>query len=192
MVTEQEQLYNLRRLHIMNSMLMNKVLLNQLNENDIAALRDNSKVMNKVHNRILEDTKDVVDGVMFPLEGVSSYSIGYSKYPTNCINVNNPYLFLRSLVHSAYMVWVFSEEQLVKAQGMVNAYEDNKELQVPMALANLYADILLKHFTKDYDDIYSTDTEKDYMRSELWDMYPDGAYYLRDENSIYYNCWRKD
>jgi len=70
---------------------------------------------------------------------------------------------------------------------MVSAHEANKEVQAPMeSLAHLYADILLKHFAKDYDDIYNADTEKEYMHNELWNMYPDGAYYLRDENSIYY------
>ena len=177
----------------MNNMLMNKVLLNQLNEKDLAALRENSTVMNKVHNRMLEDTKDVVDGVMFPLEGVDDYSISYSKEPTNHIDVNNPYLFICSLVHSAYMVWVFSEKQLAKAQDIVSAYASNKESLFSMnSLAQLYANILMNHFAKDYDDIYSTDAENDYMHSELWDMYPDGAYYLRDENSIYYNCLEKD
>lgn len=177
----------------MNTKFMNKVLLNQLTETDLVALQDNSTVMNKVHNHMLEDTKDVVDGVMFPLEGVNSYSISYSKEYDNYINVGNSYLFLRSLVHSAYMVWVFSDEQLGKAQEMVRAYEANKESLLPMySLAHLYVHILLKHFTKDFDDIYSTDAENDYMHSELWNMYPDGAYYLRDENSIYYYSLKKD
>jgi len=177
----------------MNTKFMNKVLLNQLTDADRDALRENPKVMNRLHNRMLEDTNDVVDSVMYPLEGVNKYSIGYSKYSTNYINVDNPYLFLRSLLHSAYMVWVFSDEQMSKAQDTVNAYEANKELPVPMdSLAYEYANILLKHFTKDYDDIYSTAAENDYMRSELWDMYPDGAFYSRSENSIYYNCLGKD
>lgn len=171
----------------MNTMFMNKVLLNQLSETDLIALRDNSTVMDKVHNHMLEDTNDVVDGVMFPLEGVNGYSVEYSKYPNNYINVDNPYLFLRSLVHSAYMVWVFSEEQLDKARKIVSAHEATKKLLAPMySMAYAYADILLKHFAKDYDDIYNADTEKEYMHNELWNMYPDGAYYLRDENSIYY------
>ena len=177
----------------MNNMLMNKVLLNQLNENDLTALRENPTVMNKIHNHMLEDTNDVVDSVMYPLEGVNKYSIGYSKYSTNYINVDNPYLFLHSLLHSAYMVWVFSDEQMSKVQDTVNAYEANKESLFPMySLAHLYANILLKHFTKDYDAIYSTAAENDYMRGELWDTYPDGAYYLRDENSIYYYDLKKD
>jgi len=181
----------------MNNMFMNKVLLNQLTDADRDALRENPKVMNKLHNHMLEDTNDVVDGVMFPLEGVDSYSIGYSKDYTNYIDVDNPYLFLRSLVHSAYMVWVFSDEQLAQAQYMVRAYEDSKELPAPMysaiwSLAYEYAVILLKHFVKDHDDIYNTETEKEYMHSELWDMYPDGAYYLRNENSVYYYDLERD
>ena len=177
----------------MNTTFRNKVLLNQLTETDLVALQDNSTVMNKVHNHMLEDTKDVVDGVMFPLEGVNNYSIGYSNYDTNYINVGNSYLFLRSLVHSAYMVWVFSDEQLGKAQEMVRAYEANKESLLPMySLAHLYVHILLNHFTNDYDDIYKTENEKEYMHSELWNMYPDGAYYLRNENSIYYYSLGKD
>ena len=73
----------------MTNMLMNKVLLNQLTETDLDALRANSTVMNKVHNHMLEDTKDVVDGVMFPLEGVNSYSISYSKEYDNYINLSD-------------------------------------------------------------------------------------------------------
>ncbi|MCA7081809.1 hypothetical protein LGL73_13745, partial [Staphylococcus aureus] len=53
-------------------------------------------------------------------------------------------------------------------------------------LANEYADTLLDTMVADYDVIYDNGYVKDFMQDELEYAYPEGAFYNREDNSIYY------
>jgi len=173
---------------------MTKVQLSELTEKDVENLMDNSKVWGKTINAISEQTSLVLDDFISALKGLGQYSISDSSDYNNCLPVENSYYFLDSLEDACgYNAGVLSDEQINKANKLVSDYEnsedDNQQEQLENAmdnLANKYADILLNSMVAEYDAIYDKDYVKDFMFDSLEYAYPDGAYYDREDNSIYY------
>ena len=65
--------------------------------------------------------------------------------------------------------------------------EQQEQLEDDMNnLASDYANILLKNMVAEYDVIYNKDYVKDFMLDNLTNIYPEGAYYNRKDNKIYY------
>jgi len=173
---------------------MTKVQLSELTEKDVENLMDNSTVWGKTINAISEQTNLVLDDFISALKGLGQYSISDSSDYNNCLPVENSYYFLDSLEDACgYNAGVLSDEQINKANKLVSDYEnsedDNQQEQLENAmdnLANKYADILLNSMVAEYDAIYDKDYVKDFMFDSLEYAYPDGAYYDREDNSIYY------
>ena len=175
---------------------MTKVQLSELTEKDVENLMDNSKVWGKTINSISEQTSLVLDDFISALKGLGQYSISDSSDYNNCLPVENSYYFLDSLEDACgYNAGALSDDQIDKASKLVKDYEnadwtdDDQREQLEDAmdnLANKYADILLKAMVAEYDFIYDNDYVKEYMQEELTNMYPEGALYNREDNSIYH------
>jgi len=175
---------------------MTKVQLSELTEKDVENLMDNSKVWEKTINAISEQTSLVLGDFLEALKGLGRYSISDSSDYNNCLPVENSYYFLDSLDYACgYNAGALSEDQIDKASKLVKDYEnadwtdDDQREQLENAmdkLANEYADILLASMVAEYDAIYDKDYVKDFMFDGLEYAFPDGAYYDREENAIYY------
>ena len=174
---------------------MEKIKLSQLTEKDAENLMDNSKVWEKTTGEIAEDVSLVLDDFIDALKGLSGYSISDSSDRENCLSVENSYDFLASLEDACgYNAGVLSDKQLSKADELVGKYddtdsEDEQQEQLEDDMDNLasdYANILLKNMVATYDTIYNKDYVKDFMLDNLENIYPEGAYYNREDNKIYY------
>ena len=172
---------------------MTKVQLNELTEKDVENLMDNSKVWENTIDAIENDVSLVLDDFLEALKGLGQYSISDSSDYNNCLTVENSYYFLDSLDYACgYNAGVLSDDQIAKARKLVKEYDnadDEQQNQLENAmdsLANEYAEILLKSMVAEYDVIYNKDYVKDFMFDGLEYMYNDGAFYNREDNSIYY------
>jgi len=173
---------------------MTKVKLSELTEKDVEKLMDNSKVWGKTINAISEQKSLVLDDFISALKGLGEYSISDSSDRYNCLMVKNSYHFLDSLEYACgYNAGVLSDDQINKANKLVSDYEnsedDDQQEQLENAmnkLANDYSNIILDSMVAEYDVIYDKDYVKDFMFDSLEYAYPDGAYYNREENAIYY------
>lgn len=173
---------------------MTKVQLSELTEKDVENLLDNSKVWEKTIEAIEGQVILVLNDFLEALKGLGRYSISDSSSRYNCLPVANSYKFLGSLDYACgYNAGVLSDEQIDKANKLVSDYLDSEtdeqqdHLENAMdSLANEYAEILLKSMVAEYDVIYNKDYVKDFMFDGLEYMYNDGAYYNREDNSIYY------
>ena len=174
---------------------MEKVKLNKLTEKDAENLMDNNKVWGKTTGKIVEEVSLVLDDFLNALKGLGSYSISDSSDPNNCLPVESSYHFLASLANACgYNAGVLSDKQLSKADELVDKYgdidyEDEPREQLEDDTDNLasdYANILLDTMVAEYDVIYNKDYVKDFMLDNLKNIYPEGAYYNREDNKIYY------
>ena len=173
---------------------MEKVQLNELTEKDVENLMDNSTVWEKATTAIDEEVSLVLDDFLSALKGLGDYSISDSSSRYNCLPIENSYKFLGSLDYACgYNAGVLSDKQIDKANKLVSDYiesendDQQEQLESDMEkLANDYADTLLSAMVADYDAIYDNDYVKDYMRENLSRLYPDDAFYNREDNSIYY------
>lgn len=172
---------------------MTKVQLSELTEKDVENLMDNSKVWENTIDAISEQTSLVLDDFLSSIKGLGRYSISDSSDYNNCLPVENSYYFLDSLGYAGFYAVALSDDQIAKANKLVKDYENSEDddpreqLEDAMDnLANKYADILLKAMVAEYDSIYDKDYVKDFMFDSLEYAYPDGAYYDREDNSIYY------
>lgn len=173
---------------------MTKVKLSELTKEDAAKLMDNSKVWEKVAASICGDVVLGQAPFLDALKGLGRYNISDSSNYNNCLPVENSYSFLSSLEDACgYNAGILSEDQIDKANKLVSDYEnsedDNQQEQLENAmdnLANKYAEILLNSMVAEYDSIYDNDWVKIYLRDNLVYMYDDGAFYDREDNSIYY------
>jgi len=172
---------------------MEKVQLSELTEKDAENLMDNSTVWQKAINTISEQVSFALEDFLNALNGCR-YSISDSSDRYNCLDVTNPYKFLGSLEDACgYNAGVLSDEQIDKANKLVDEYENSEDddqqerLEDAMdKLANDYAETLLDTMVADYDVIYDNGYVKNFMQDELEYAYPDGAFYSREDNSIHY------
>ncbi|UKM63053.1 hypothetical protein [Levilactobacillus phage ENFP1] len=173
---------------------MIKVELNELTGVDIKNLMDNKKVWEKVTNSISEETSEILSDFINSLEGLGNYSINDSSDYNNCLYVANSYKFLGSLDYACgFNAGVLSDEQIHKANKLVSDYEESadddqqEQLENDMdSLANEYAGILLDSMVAEYDAIYDNKFVEEYAPEILEGIYPKGAYYNSEDNSIYY------
>ena len=155
---------------------------------------DNSNVWEKATNTISEQASLALGDFLNALDGLGDYSISDSSDRNNCLIVANSYKFLGSLENACgYNAGVLSDEQITKANKLVSDYvtsEDDEQLEKfendMDELANDYATILLSAMVADYDAIYDDNYVKDFMIDSLEDIYPENAYYNREDNSIHY------
>lgn len=172
---------------------MIKVQLSELTEKDVENLMNNSKVWEKTIDAIENEVALVLNDFLEELKGLDDYSISDSSDRNNCLTVKNSYYFLGSLEEACdYNAGVLSDKQIAKANKLVSKYdkaddEQREQLESDMdKSANNYANILLDAMVADYDVIYDKDYVKDFMFDSLEYAYPEGAYYNRKDNSIYY------
>lgn len=173
-------------------MTKNIVKLNELTSKDIEALMKNSKVMEKVNLELSDQVNMQLYDFIDKLQGLGNYSISDSSDYENCLPIENAYLFLTSLKDACECnVGVLSDKQIAQAGKVADLYSDanvdSEEAEEKIdSLAEEYANILLDSMVADYDVIYNDEKVKDFMIEELEDLYPDHAYYSREDNSIYY------
>ena len=172
---------------------MTKVQLSELTEKDVENLMDNSTVWQKAIEIISEQVSFGLEDFLNALNGCR-YSISDSSDRYSCLGVTNPYKFLGSLEDACgWNVGILSDEQINKANELVDEYEnsedDDQQEQLENdidKLANDYASILLDTMVADYGVIYDKDYVENFMIDNLEYVYPESAYYNREDNSIYY------